>query len=429
VTRRHVLLIGLCLLLAVAAGVGLWHWLSRPDLPEVDLTEVDPGVRQAVEQAMKEVRRQPKRGETWGRLGMVLLAHDFLDAAAVCLGKAEQLDPAEPRWPYFLVTTNPGDPSFVMDCLQRAAERADSTQVPRSRLAETLLEQGRLDEAEAAFRLVLQAEPGCARARMGLARLAFRRGSLAQSGNDLARLTQTKGCKKAARLLLAEVYQRQGEAGRAEQERSVAAGLPADPHWPDPFSDEVNKLIVGKHARLAQAMTLLDQGREEEALQLAHQIDQDTPDVFWLLEARLRYIRRDFEGTVKAYRKAIELDQASPVPRFELASVLMSRDHTKEAAVVLRQLLHHCPLHGPALRALGECERRLDDHKQALEHLSLAAAVMPGNAVAQRDLGAVLLAEGDLEGAVRHLGNAARLDPQDARAKELLEQARQKKGG
>jgi Flp pilus assembly protein TadD len=54
---------------------------------------------------------------------------------------------------------------------------------------------------------------------------------------------------------------------------------------------------------------------------------------------------------------------------------------------------------------------------------------MPGNAAAQRDLGAVLLAEGDLEGAVRHLGNAARLDPQDARAKELLEQARQKKGG
>jgi len=301
---------------------------------------------------MREVRRKPQRGETWGRLGMVLLAHDFFDAAAVCLRKAEQLDPAEPRWPYFLAQTAPGDPSFVIDCLERAAERADGTQAPRSRLAEALLEQGRLDEAEAAFRQVLQAEPGSARARMGLARLAFRRGPLAQSGNDLARLIQTEGCKKAARLLLAEVYQRRGDASRAEQERSVAAGLPADPPWPDPLGDEVKKLIVGKHARLAQAMALLDQGRAEEALQLAYQIDQDTPDVFWLLEARLRYKRRDFEGTVMAYRKAIELDEAAPVPRYELASVLMSRDHTEEAAIELSLLLRRNPLHGPALRAL-----------------------------------------------------------------------------
>jgi tetratricopeptide (TPR) repeat protein len=426
VTRRRFRLIGLCLLLAVAAGAGLWHWLDRPDLPEIDLTEADPGVRQAVQQAMREVRWQPRRGEAWGRLGMVLLAHDFLDAAAVCLAKAEQLDPAEPRWPYFLVMTAPGDPAFVIDCLERAAERARGTQVPRARLAETLLEQGRLDEAEAAFHQVLQAEPDSARARMGLARLAFRRGALAQSGNDLARLTEAEGCKKAARLLLAEVYQRQGEASRAEQESGVAASLPPDPRWPDPLGDEVKKLIVSKHARLAQALALLDQRREAEALQLAQQIDQDTPDVFWLLEARLRYKRHDVEGAVKAYREAIALDQASPVPRYELASVLMSRDRTQEAAAELRELLRRSPLHGPALRTLGECERRLGNHKQALEHLRLAAVVMPGNAAAQRDLGAVLLAEGDLEGAVRHLESAAQLDPQDAKAKELLEQARQK---
>jgi Flp pilus assembly protein TadD len=261
-----------------------------------------------------------------------------------------------------------------------------------------------------------------------LARLALHRGELDRSARDLARLTQTEGCKKAARLLLAEVYQRQGEAGRAEQERSAAAGLPADPRWPDPFSDELKKLKVGKHARLDQAMALLDQGRGDEALRLARRIDEDTPDVFWLLEARLRARHRDFEGTVQAYRKAIELDQASPVPRQELASVLMSRDDLKGAAAVLRQLLEHNPRHGPALLALGECERRLGNPKQALEHLRLAAVLMPGNAAAQRDLGAVLLAEGDLEGAIRHLGNAVRFDPQDARAKELLEQARKKKG-
>lgn len=425
-TRRRLLHTGLCLLLAVAAGAGLWHWLSRPDLPQVDLTEADGGVRQAVEQAMEEVRRQPKRGETWGRLGMVLLAHDYVDAAAVCLRKAEQLDPAEPRWPYLQVTTNPGDPSFVIDCLGRAAQRAEGTQV-RSRLGETLLEQGRLEEAEAGFRLVLKAEPGNARARLGLARLAFHRGELAQSARDLAPLTQTEDCKKEARLLLAEVYQRQGEAGRAEQERGVAGNLPPDPPWPDPFTEEVRKLRVGKHARLDQAMALLDQGRRDEALQLAHQIDEDTPDVFWLLEARLRLKRGDYQGTVQAYRKAIELDETSPVARYELASVLLSRDDTTEAAAVLRELLRHCPRHGPALRTLGECERLQGNHKKAIEYLRLATVVMPGNAAAQRDLGAVLLAEGDLDGAIRHLQNAARFDPLDEKAKGLLAQARKKK--
>jgi len=428
VKSRLKLLFALSVLLAACVAAA-WYFLSRSDLPVVDLEGAEPSVQHAVEQAMDEVKRQPSSDEAWGRLGLLLLAHGWLDDAAVCLARAEKLGPNEPRWPYALSQTAPGDLAFVIACLERAEARAGDNVSPRLSLSEALLEQGRIDDAEAGFRKALKQEQGNARARLGMARTALARGALDESRKTLVELIDEASCQKAAHSLLAEVYHRQDQREKAEKEREAAALLPADLPWPDPFRDELESLAFAKHALLMRLKNLIQQKQFDRVRELSRQIELEHPEVHWMVEARERRDRGDLTGAVDAYRKSIELDSTWQESRFELAQVLMKLENFPEAATELRPLVRDSPTHGAALLALGECEHRMGDRQEALKQLRLATAVMPSSGAAHRELGDVLLEEGDAGGAVQHLENAVQLDPKDAKAKQLLELARQKKSG
>src|SRR5689334_16462431 len=87
------------LLVAVAVacaggGLGFWAWRASPpagrlhDPPALDLRGVDPAAGEAIGAASDRVRREPDPAASWGRLGMVLLAHDFFLPAAACLEQA-----------------------------------------------------------------------------------------------------------------------------------------------------------------------------------------------------------------------------------------------------------------------------------------------------------------------------------------------------
>src|SRR5262245_6998529 len=95
----------LALFLAAAViGRGVVGWLgwrgTAAAPPEVDLAGAEPAVARAVEAARAEVLRAPRSAAAWGRLGMVLRAHDYGAEANECFAQAERLDAADPHWPY-----------------------------------------------------------------------------------------------------------------------------------------------------------------------------------------------------------------------------------------------------------------------------------------------------------------------------------------
>ena len=109
---------------------------------------------------------------------MVLLAHDFDVACVEAFRAAERFDPKNPRWPYLqglvLVLC---DPDIGLACLQRAADKAGTTRSePRLRLAEVLLDLGRIDEAEAVAAPILERRPSDPRVALIFARIATERG-------------------------------------------------------------------------------------------------------------------------------------------------------------------------------------------------------------------------------------------------------------
>jgi tetratricopeptide (TPR) repeat protein len=407
-----------------AAGVGAWYGLA-PAVPEVALEEgADPALVQAVSAARAAARRAPWSDGPRGRLGMLLHAHGLVSEAAACYAQAERLNPADPRWPYLHAGLVADDPPTALALLRRSAERALSQ--PRApdgpvlHWADACLEQGLTEEAEEAYRRLLERWPDHPRARLGLARLALSRRP-AEAVPHLETCTRHPATRKAARVLLAEAHRRRGDPEAAARAAAVGAGLPEDAGWPDPWLDEVRSLLVGRRARLGRLHELAAQGRLREAAALALKTTEEYPDVGWVSMGRLRRQEGKLAQAEAAVREGLRLNPSFAEGHFELGAVLLAARRYAEAAESFRRAVELEPADGAAYREWGRCALALGDKAEAVRRLRQAVQFAPQDAAAHRDLGELLAAEGRRQEAVGHLQDALRLKPDDRRARELLD--------
>jgi tetratricopeptide (TPR) repeat protein len=356
---------------------------------------------------------------------MILLGHGLPPAAArACFAEAGRLDPRQPRWPYLQgVSLADADGAAALPHLRRAADLCgDDPDAPRLRLAELLLAQGRPDEAAAQFRRTIGHRPDNARAHLGLARLAAERNALveAQSHLDVAALADET--RKASRLLLAEVHQRQGDAEAAAGELRRAAALPEDASWPDPFLDDVARLHTGKQFALERADRLLQAGQTGEALTVLLDTVRDYPeaDWGWLLLGRVYLERKELYLAEEALGKAVALAPESVEPQFYLGLALYFQGKHQPAADHFRRATRLKPSFGLAHYNLGHCLLHLGDRKGATEAFRTAIACKPDYANAHVNLAELLLGDGQKTEAIKHLRYALQLDPASPKARQLL---------
>jgi tetratricopeptide (TPR) repeat protein len=425
--RRRLLVLAVAGALAGLALAGAWYFWPAPDNspPEPDLTGAEPEVAKAIRKARAEVQKAPRSAAAWGRLGMLLRAHDYAAAASACLARAEQLDAKDPRWPYLqgltLVLT---DREAAIPLLERASDRSPRSTAPRLRLAEVLLQQGRLDEAGRHFRRVLDAEPGNPRAALGLARRAQRRGELREALDHLQRAVASPLVRKAALLLRAEVHQQLGEGDAAAADLRAAAPLPEDPRWPDPYVEEVEGLAVRGHTQLAldKAKQLFQQLRLPEAAEVLEEAARDDPAadrVFRFLgEVRLRL--GEPARAEQALRHALELTPDAAEVHSQLGTALFLQDRWDAAERSFRRAVELKPAHAMAHYNLGHCRLKLKDQAGAVAAFREALRYRPGYADAHTNLGDLLAQQGKDAEAQEHLEEAVRLAPEDERPRRLL---------
>ncbi len=434
VLSRRALLAGA--LLAVALGVILWREVFSPrgtardvplaEVPAIDQPDIDPAVLRLISGARSAVVKAPRSAEAWGRLGKVFLAHEFFDEARACFAQAEALDPGEPRWPYHQGTIlSQGEPDAAIPKLQRAVKRCgNDPDAPRLRLAEILLVQGHPGDAEDQWQRLLRRDPAHARAHLGLARLAYQSGNLDQCMAHLNFALNGSRTRKAAHFLLAEVYERRGNKGDAEQESRRAAALPEDEGWPDRFDEEVKQLRTGRQVFLARADRLMRAGRVAEAIALLQQTVKDYPDSSggWLLLGTALLAKQDLGGAEEALRTASRLASDSVEIPFYLGNVRFLRVDHREAAAYFRQAVQLKPDFALAYNNLGQCLMRLGDRDGAIGAFRAAVTCKPDYADAHVNLGDLLVQAGQGAEALAHLRDAAQLEPRDPRSKKLLGQ-------
>jgi tetratricopeptide (TPR) repeat protein len=402
---------------------------------------VEPAVKRAIEAAVDAVREQPDSAAAWGKLGMVLRVHDFRVEANRCFAQAEALDPHEPRWPYLQGRSLLlGEPDKALPYLERAAALCKDETAPLLKLAETLLAQNRLAEAEDHFRRVLQQEPDNTRAHLGLGQLTFARGQLESSLAHLQRCTASPFARQKALALLATVYRRL--PGRDAD--AAAAGRQAEQPPPDldfdlldPFIAEVFELGAGKKHRLAYAYELQALGRGEEAIRVLREVVRDYPEGWThvtLAEALLR--RGDFAGAEQAARDALALAPDTVQAHFFLGVALFHQAEKRwrqpgdrsgalkqmqAATDSLRRTVARQPDHAFAHNYLGQALKYQDQPEAALTSFRQAVHCRPDFADPYLHLADLFADRGEQAAALVQLQHACRFTAaNDQRPRWLL---------
>jgi tetratricopeptide (TPR) repeat protein len=426
--RRLAIALGFVLtLLSVGGIIVLWQGrrTAPPTPSDVDLADADPAVKLVIQSAQAAVRRAPRSADAWGRLGMVLAAHGYYPESVACFAEAQRLDPGELRWPYFQgVALTLGDPDAAIPQLRRAVELCEPASLAaRLRLADVLLGQGQAGDAEELFREVLAYEPDNPHAHLGLGQLACQRNDWASSLTHLARSAASPLTEKRARILVAGVYQRRGDVSAAERERRLANDLPADPEMPDPLLEDLERLQVGRQARLARASGLLKQNQAAAAVAVLGKLVQDYPDYAsaWLGFGRALVQLERYAAAERALRQAALLDPERVEVQFYLGVALFQQGRTLDATTFFRRATELRPDYALAQYNLGQCLKAQGDLGGAIAALRAAVRYKPHYAQAHTDLGELLARDGQRELALQHARLALELDPTDARAKALLE--------
>lgn len=367
--RRPVWTWGVLALILVAVAIAWWRRVPAP--PLVPLENIDPAVRAAVIEARTAVETAPRSAAAWGRLGMVLFVHEFSDAAQAAFAQAARLDPEEPRWPYLHGRLLYREPERALAHLERAAKLCrDRPLAPRLKLAESLLELGRLDDAERHLRQAFAIEPQHPRVHLGLGQLALAREQWPVAVEHLLRTSSTPFARQKSLNMLATAYRR--IPGREQDAVRAAAQAQLPPpdlsfdQLDDEFIQEVAQLGVGRNHRRAAARNLMTAGRLREAAPLLRSLAKDYPDdaLTRVLLAEVLLRGEDWRGAADTAEAALRVDPVAAqahfylgVARFELAQ-RQPNSRSDAAVEQLRRAVELKPDHGYAHNYLGRALQR-----------------------------------------------------------------------
>jgi tetratricopeptide (TPR) repeat protein len=431
VRSRVILLVGLLLIVTTLGGAYVAGRLGTPALPPIVYDDLDPEVIVAVKEARAEVAARPRSAAAWGRLGMVLYANTLFEDSIPVFAQAEKLDPRDARWPYLgglaLVLQSPDE---GVAALKRAASLPPPNLTIRLRLAEEYVKQDRFEEADELLRDVLAENPQFPWALLGQAQILMQRGQWQEAVAPLEQAAADPTAQRAARNALADAYTRLGKTAEAEAERKRAQSVPPDRPWQDAIVAEAEVFHTGVNFHITQATNLLKAGQLEQAGQVITAVVRDHPDRpdAHLAMAQVLITANVVDEAMKHLRLAIDLNPKLVEAHFLLAGAQMVKEQYSAAAESYRRTLELKPTYGVAHYNLGECRLKQGDRAGARQAFRDALRCRPDLVVAHLGLGTLLLDDGQLDEAIIHLEEAARLNPQSERARGLLEQARKKKG-
>ncbi|HLW68168.1 MAG TPA: tetratricopeptide repeat protein [Gemmataceae bacterium] len=425
--RGRAVAVIVCVGLLILLLGGLTGRMSRsaPRPPEVNLAGLDPEIVAAVQNAQADVENSPHSAAAWGKLGTILVVHEFRREGIYCLQQAEQLDPRDPRWPYLQALDGllANDMETSLPKLEKAVSLCgNEPDAPRLRLAEIYLSQNRLDDAEKQFRLLLQTNPRHPRAQFGLARISFQRGDALASLEQLSVPQHDILTRKGACILLAQVEQQLGHTAAAEQAKQRAANLPEDPFLPDPYNEEAIEMRTGKDAWIKKARRLSEIGKEDEARELLRKTVKTYPDADdgWRQLGKTLLKQRDPVYAEKALRRACELAPDMFENVYFLGSALVAQKRLPEATALFRRTTELKPDYANAWHDLGNASYEAKDRRGAAAAYRNAIRFDPNRFDNHVNLAVVLAEQGGYAEALLHLLNALRLKPTDPFAQRMI---------
>jgi tetratricopeptide (TPR) repeat protein len=293
------------------------------------------------------------------------------------------------------------------------------------KLAEALVNLGRLDEAEACYQQVRQRDPNSAPAALGLGKIANARDRAAEATGFLTAAAPDPHTRKAAHRLLVSLHQRLGRTNEADRVARVLAGLPNDEPLPDPFLAEVELLKTGENAWTDRADEWIKAGRVAEAAQLLEKTVQTYTNsdraMFLLGRARLRL--GNPVGAEQILTRAVTIAPGSVEAQMQLGVVRLGRGRAKEAQPCFRAAIQAKPNLAQAWFNLGlSLGGENDNRAEAIGAFREAIRLKPDLLEAYLGLAVVLRADGQKQAAADELRRALDFQPEEPMRQKLIDQ-------
>jgi tetratricopeptide (TPR) repeat protein len=302
-----------------------------------------------------------------------------------------------------------------------------------------LEQQGKITEAEIAWRTFLKTQPGSAEAYAHIGFLESRQERYSQAASLYRKALTLDPAMPALRMNLGLALFKAGELRSA---LPIFEGLLKKEPPSSPEAQRLTTLIGMSHYGLDQygaAIPYLKQATASDPQNLAfrlilahsclwlkqYQCVLDTYHEILLLNAESAEAdmlagealdeMQDHAGATEQFRAAVKANPKEPNVHFGLGYLLWTQGQYQEAAEEFQAELTNIPNNAQAVAYLADSKMKLNDPKAALPLLEKAIYINPNVALAHVDLAAIYADAGRWNDALRELKVAAQLSPNDVK--------------
>jgi tetratricopeptide (TPR) repeat protein len=375
---------------------------------------------------------------------LILLAQLLFEAkkprrATAVLWVAWQRFPGD-FWANYLLGTSstgpdgrPEQPEEAVRFLTAALAARPASVITRYNLGIALSKQGKQAAAIDVFRQIILLAPRFARAHANLglalsvqakqaeAEAPLRRAIALDPGIPgihafLGRALAIQGKQDEAIAAFREAVRRNPRDANAYKSRGVI--LLGDDRREYESAADCFRKAVAIDPRDAEAHTFLgralsSQGRKDDAIvafREAIRLNSRDADAHNHLGSILCDVKRDYEGAIDCFRRAIDLDFKGHSVHANLGNALLGQGKGREAEAAYRRALEIDDRDGTALKGLAAALTRLGKADEAIDVLHRTVNLYPMDADAHVRLGSVQLKRGKMMEAVAALRKASKID-------------------
>jgi tetratricopeptide (TPR) repeat protein len=343
-----------------------------------DLSRVDPAVQQQVRDAYATLQTAiqndrsaaSERAAAYGRLGMLLHAAEYYEAAEPAYLNARTLAPDEPRWPYYLghLYKSRGDPASSAASFSRVLELRPDDVPTLVWLGRHHLDQGDAAAAAALFDRARTRAPGNVAVLAGLGQAALAQKDYPRAAQILEQALAIDPSVASIHSPLAMAYRGLGDVPKADQH--LARWKNTEILVPDPLRQELDLALDSGLAFELRGVRALEAKDFAAAAGFFRQGAAMTPATKPLgrsLRHKLGtalYMQRDLRGAVDQFTAVVDAapaegpDETAAKAHYSLGVLMASAGRGDDAIHHLSEAVRYSPNYVEALQALGDALRR-----------------------------------------------------------------------
>ena len=379
---------------------------ARPaprEIPLPDLSRTDPNVQAQVRERYDELMAtlarpgatDAERGMAYGRMGVLLQAAEYYEAAEPLYLNAQESMPQEPRWPYYLahLYKGRGDTAKSIASFTRVLELTPDDVAALVWLGRAYLDQGEAERAEPLFARAQRVAPRTVAVLAGLGRTALARRDFSRAAMLLEDALSLDPTAASIHSPLAMAYRGLSDTARAEahlkQWRNTEILVP------DPVRQELDLALQSGLSYELRGVRALEARDFKAATEFFRQGVERTPGTTALgrsLRHKLGtalFLSGDSAGGVKQFEEVVTLapasglDESAAKAHYSLGVMRASEGRGTEAIAHLSSAVRYSPTYVEAHLALADVLRLNGRPDAAVEHYDEVLRIAPGSAEAR----------------------------------------------